>query len=260
VSSSIEGAIIRNAVFDWTHVATSRAPSPPPKSTDGPALISTGPDVWDINTLHVLKTHLFPSPANAFDPFTSPLLFFRSSGLSIPPYFPGTTPSSLSPAFHDPALLDGLSLSDEELASLRTSAPSSSRSTPQDDSYDEATVSRRSALRFPPKGSGLRIPTSLLLTTSAPGAGVRAAPKERGRAKVSQNPSEEMRRQAEEMAKVMRRSLVMYEFKDQTLRDEDGDPQALSEERVQVHELRAEKSEQEEAEVVERWVTELGLL
>lgn len=77
---------------------------------------------------------------------------------------------------------------------------------------------------------------------------------------MSQNPSEEMRRQAEEMAKVMRRSLLMYEFKDQTLQDEDGDPQALSEERVQVHELRAEKSEQEEAEVVERWVTELGLL
>jgi hypothetical protein len=155
-------------------------------------------------------------------------------------------------------MLDGLSISEEELASLRASAPSSPPRSQQD---EEVSVERKSALRFPPKDSGLRIPRSLLLTTSLTQAGAGVAPKKRGRAKAGlQRPGDEMRRQAEEMAKLMRRSLVMHEFKDRALWDQDGDPHALSEERVRVHEVSMEADgERDELDVVEEWVNGLGL-
>ena len=88
---------------------------------------------------------------------------------------------------------------------------------------------------------------------------MKAVSKKRGRAKAGQSLKEEMNKQAEEMAKLMRRSLVMYEFKDRALWDEDGDPHALCEERVQVHELGVDESEQKEAAVVEGWLEGLGL-
>ena len=259
VTSSIEGVIIRNGVFDWTHVATSRpfsATNRSPITNDLAAI--TGRDVWDINLLHALKTRLFAFPASAFDPFASPVLFFRSPGFSVPSHFPGTAPSALAPKSDDPALLDGLSISEEELASLRESTSNSPGSTPRHDSDEEVAVSRRSALRFPPKHSGLRIPHSLFLTTSESRPGVKTVSKKRGRAKAGQLPGEEMHRQAEEMAKLMRRSLVMYEFKDRT-RYDDGDPHAISEERVQVHELGMDESDLKEAEFVEEWIEGLGL-
>lgn len=258
VTSSIEGVIVRNGVFDWSQVVTSR-PSSALNRLPATDEIATGRDVWDIAALHTLKTHLFTSPASAFDPFASPVLFFRSPGLSVPSYFPGTTPSALPPKPDDPALLDGLSISEEELASLRARTSNSSGSTPENQSDEEVAVSRRSALRFPPKDSGLRIPHSLFLTTSRSLSAVKAVSKKRGRAKAGQSLQEEMNKQAEEMAKLMRRSLVMYEFKDRALWDGDGDPHALSEERVQVHELGVDESEQKEAAVVEGWLEGLGL-
>ena len=260
LGSSITGTIIRNGVFDWTHIATSRAPSSSSASANDQPLKTSESDLWDVHTLHNLKTHLFPSPAGAFDPFASPLLFFRSPGLSVPSYFPGTSPPARPSIGHDPALLDGLSISEEELASLRARASSSPSSKPQHDDEEEITVERKSALRFPPKDSGLKIPRSLLLTTSELPVGARAAPKRtRAKAGQQQKPGEEMRRQAEEMAKVMRRSLVTHEFKDRASWDEDGDPHALSEERVQVRELPVGENEKEEAEVVEEWIAGLGL-
>lgn len=256
VGVSIEAAIIRNAIFDWTQVATSR----PPNSSDQ-CPIPSGSDIWDINTLHTLKSKLFPLPASAFEPFASPLLFFRSAGFSIPSYFPGMAPPPGPSITQDPAMLDGLSISEEELASLRAAAPNSPPSTPKSKQDEEVTVERKSALRFPPKDSGLRIPRSLLLTTSlTQGCAGTATKKRRGAKAGQQKPGEEMRRQAEEMAKLMRRSVVMHEFKDRALWDQDGDPHALSEERVQVQEVSMETTgERSELDIIEEWVDGIGL-
>lgn len=253
MGSSIEGVIIRNGIFDWTNIATSR---PATKAIDDLALTAER-GVYDTDTLHALKTQLFTSPASAFDPFASPLLFFRSAGLSAPSYFPGHTPSPSPSPTHDPALLDGLSLSKEELDSLRANYSKSTPSPSQSDDDEEIVVSRRSALRFPPKDSGLRIPRTLFLTTSASESGVKAKRKRKGQAKAEEKLGEEMHRQAEEMVKVMRRSLVTYEFKEGAVWN--GDPHAASEERVQLHELGLEDSDQEEVEVVEEWVDGLKL-
>jgi hypothetical protein len=256
VGSSIHGVVIHNGVFDWTHVATSRAPSLLPTTAhhataDDSAFLLTGRDVWDLDTLHALKTRLFPSPASAFDPFASPLLFFRSAGLSVPSYFPGTSPSAF--IMDDDMLLDGLSLSEEEITSFRERMSSSQS---EESGDEEIVTSRRSTLQYPPKASGLRIPRSLFLTTSTlPETGKSC---KRARTKVGQG-GDEPHRQAEELARLMRRSVVMHEFKDRVLRDEDGDPHAASEERVQVHELRMDEGKHEQAKAVEEWLAELEL-
>jgi hypothetical protein len=153
----------------------------------------------------------------------------------------------------DDTLLDGLSLPEEEIASLRERMSSSHS---EESGDEEIVISRRSTLQFPPKASGLRIPRSLLLTTSAsPETG---KSRKRARTKVGQG-GDEPYRQAEELARLMRRSVVMHEFKDRALRDEDGDPHAASEERVQVHELRMDEREHEQAKAVEEWLAELEL-
>lgn len=213
----------------------------------------TTQDSWDLDTLHPLKTRLFTSPASAFDPFASPVLFFRSPGLSIPSYFPGLPPPTPTADGH--ALLGGLSLSEEEITSLREKASTP----PSSEAVDgEITVSPKSNLRFPPRDSGLRIPRSLLLTTStSPSCNTKIPPaRKRKGAKAPKLTKEEPQRQADELARLMRRSVVMHEFKDRALWDEDGDPHAASEERVQVCELKAGEGERE---IVEEWIDGLGL-
>ena len=61
--------------------------------------------------------------------------------------------------------------------------------------------------------------------------------------------------QAEEMAKLMRRSVLLHEFKDRKLWDEDLDPSSASEDRVQVLSL-ATNSETsgEEERFVREWI------
>ncbi|KAG4427426.1 hypothetical protein IFR05_017091, partial [Cadophora sp. M221] len=95
--TKIVGLITKNAVFDWTDIVTSPSPltSPPSSSSQSQSSPSTAhQDVnntdatWDTQTLHSLKRNLFTTPASAFDPFASPTLFFRTSGLAIPQSWP----------------------------------------------------------------------------------------------------------------------------------------------------------------------------
>jgi len=71
--NQIAGLIVSNSVFDWTSIATKL----PAKSAANPTEALTLP------TLHRLKDHLFTNPASCFDSFASPVLFFRSPGLSM---------------------------------------------------------------------------------------------------------------------------------------------------------------------------------
>jgi hypothetical protein len=82
-------------------------------------------------------------------------------------------------------------------------------------------TTRRSHLKFPPLGSGLKIPRSLFFYTTTAGKGKEA----------------ETRKQTEEMVRLMRRSVVTYEYKDRVVWDEDLDPHGSSEERVRIEEV-----------------------
>lgn len=72
-----------------------------------------------------LRNRVFSKPEYYFDPFASPLLFFRTPGINVPPEDPPTP------------VLDSSSPSTEE---------------------EPATKRRKAHRRFPPSGSGLRIP------------------------------------------------------------------------------------------------------
>jgi hypothetical protein len=73
LQNHIAGLIVSNSVFDWTAVATKEAPK----------TASTPTEALTLTTLHRLKDHLFALPSACFDSFASPVLFFRSSGLSM---------------------------------------------------------------------------------------------------------------------------------------------------------------------------------
>jgi hypothetical protein len=206
-------------VYDWTGVATTRDPNllHPASSLvdDGwAAKLWDSTRSWDTQTLHALKTRLFAHPSSPFDAFASPILFFRTAGLSIPSTWLGSSTST----------------SDRDSLSNNTG---NNEGKAGKDKEEEIEISRKSNLKFPPKDSGLRIPRSLFLTSKA------------------EDSDRELARQAEEMVKVMRRSVVLHEFKERVLWDEDADAHQASEDRVQVCEISGGK---EEGTVVRNWL------
>jgi hypothetical protein len=102
----------------------------------------------------------------------------------------------------------------------------------------------------------LKIPRSLFLTTpsSSPSKASSSSKGKKGDEEDEITP----KAQAEEMAKLMRRSVLLHEFKERKLWDEDLDPYSASEDRVQVLELSPNASEgvgnEEEERVVREWI------
>ena len=108
-------------------------------------------------------------------------------------------------------------------------------------------------MKFPPKDSGLRIPTTLFLRSG--GASGDSASGERderleGRGGVAA--------QAHEMARLMRRSVVLHELKDRVIWDEDADPHASAAERVRVEVLEGGGKENVEESMVGEFLEGLG--
>jgi hypothetical protein len=105
---------------------------------------------------------------------------------------------------------------------------------------EEPETARSSHVKFPPRDSGLKIPRSLFLVTRPE--------------KAWEEEGDELRKQVEGMVKLMRRSVVLHELKDRVLWDEDADPEAASEERVQLAKLDGLGWQKEEEErVMEEW-------
>ncbi|KAG0651548.1 hypothetical protein D0Z07_1932 [Hyphodiscus hymeniophilus] len=273
VTFPIAGLIALNGIYDWTNIATS---SPPPTfhsstspSPSSPTQSAMNPvtdlvsEPWTLQTLHSLKPHLFTRPAYAFDAFASPVLFFRTPAVAIPrsPFFPGYEPSSVD--------IEPLSLSDAEYAALRSAefdtlpatacAEEKDKKAPKEGKLEEQELVRSSHMKFPPKDSGLRIPRSLFLCTSLVDVG-------RSEGEVSKTPhaalegdvgKDERVAQSEEMARLMRRSVVLHEFKDRVMWDEETDPHAASEDRVQVEMLGARAGTEEK--IVGAWLDGCGV-
>jgi hypothetical protein len=118
----------------------------------------------------------------------------------------------------------------------------------------EDPVTRRANLKFPPRESGLRIPRSLFLTSPSPSKFSSLTLKKKP-SKMTEEGTIAPITQAEEMAKLMRRSVLLHEFKERKLWDEDLDPSSASEDRVQVLSL-ATNSETsgEEERFVREWI------
>jgi len=120
----------------------------------------------------------------------------------------------------------------------------------------EDPVARRANLKFPPRESGLRIPRSLFLTSPSPSKSSSSTLKKKpSKATEEEEDTITPIAQAEEMAKLMRRSVLLHEFKERKLWDEDLDPYSASEDRVQVLSLpiNSETSGEEER-FVREWI------
>jgi hypothetical protein len=248
--TNIHGLIVQNGIFDWTSVATTKdplltstLPNPNPEAHNALLHSVSTSTPYTLQTLHTLKPALFTHPASAFDAFASPILFFRSAGLSTPSAFPGTKPSPSSATSTKLDDVAGLSLSDSEREDLLSMIGAEVESVP-----DEAVeVGRRSHLKFPPAGSGLKIPRSLFLYSGGAAREVVGKGKKRG------VKGTEVKQQTDAMVGLLRRSVVSYEFKDRAHWDEDLDPHAASEARVRMQEV----GEWEEEKAVREWMEDL---
>lgn len=137
----------------------------------------------------------------------------------------------------------------------------------------ELEVTRKSNLKFPPKDSGLKIPRSLFLYSAPVSASGPLASKSkamrsaasrqaRKQARKGSRPSlsldgeegEEVtaRGQAEEMVRLMRRSIQLHEFKERIQWDEDLHPESAAVERVGISGV----DSKEEERVVRKWIEE----
>jgi alpha/beta hydrolase fold len=199
---------VKNAIFDWSKIASSPPPSDPPLPQDP-----------DLQQLYSLRSQLFCDPASAFDAFASPLLFFRTTGLAIPSAFPKVA-SSPSQAQAEAA---------------------------QEGAGAGAFVSRKSHLTFPPKRSGLRIPVTRIAVTADGKTKWEGKGKGKGKGKrKGEEHSGVLREQAGEMVALMRRSVVLHEGKER--RFEGLDVVAEAERRVALVELGSGDGEVDDGE------------
>jgi hypothetical protein len=162
-----------------------------------------------------MRSKLFERPAGAFDPFVSPTLFFRTSGLAIPRSWPvdKNAPSIPPTPFHSASTPEPPPWADLEF--------DPEFDPPSDSSYDgrsseisepePAPASRKSHLWFPPKHSGLVLPRTLLGVSDKDGI---------------------LADQAQEFMRLMRRSVELHEMKERKQWDEDADGEAEAKRRV----------------------------
>jgi hypothetical protein len=265
----ISGLIARNGIYDWTGIASSK----PPETEEYE--LGLGGDVWnwDENELYGLREKLFSNPAGSFDTFASPVLFFRTAGVSVLMRWPGSS-SSDSPSATEPYqeyLIDSAEPSpfhpdfDSEFSVERSpgseqqTSISDSQSTPKKGDVDEEVeIARISHLKFPPRDSGLKIPRSLFLTTpSSYSSTVKTPPSfTKSSLKASLRGEETTpRSQAEQMSRLMQRSVLLHEFKERALWDESLDPHAAADDRVQLYSLsESGKLDEEGTNMIEEWI------
>lgn len=106
-------------------------------------------------------------------------------------------------------------------------------------------MSRKSHLTFPPKQSGLRIPVTRIAVSGAEGKGEEKG-RRMGRGKGEDGSRGVLREQAEEMVKLMRRSVVLHEGKER--RDGGFDGVVEAERRVGLVELGSREAEVDDGE------------
>lgn len=179
---------------------------------------------------------LFNNPSNLFDPFASPCLFFRTSGMHVPASFNTNEPLS-SPIFSTPPASPGTTIastasSTEEIALLDYEAGDTSLMPPTLNSSNPTNQStpppspavpvarRRAHLQFPPRDSDLRIPQTLLVaerdesqgtpTTSTKNRKSRTTRKATVR-KRRQDDERSFEQQAYDLAVLMQRSVDRHE-------------------------------------------------
>ncbi|KAI1380362.1 hypothetical protein F4677DRAFT_406571 [Hypoxylon crocopeplum] len=199
----VRGCVAYNGIYNWTTFLPDHPINKMPKLRSMNILqeILSQPDDPRFQELRQHAEALFGRADNLFDPFASSCLFFHTPGLFVPPSFDA---SALPP----PAPL--LAVGDEFIPLGDTS---------------ESTVPikppRKSPLGFPPRSSTLKIPETLLLhSTPLP---LPPSLLRRRQRRKRDFPGNNFKAQAEELARVMRRSIDKIELKERFKWDDDFD-------------------------------------
>jgi hypothetical protein len=275
----IAGLISKNGIYDWTDIATAPAPPADPSTATEPLepesdFLEKG--TWDSKILYTLREKLFREPGGAFDPFASPSLFFRTAGIAVPKTWPlssddnpPTAPAPPSPAASstNAASTSSSPLINHLEEDIFYPTPDPSLVTDvdvnefggrrgRDGGELELEVSRKAHLKYPPKDSGLKIPRSLFLYSTTPTSTSTSPSSTSPSMAAKEGEDITPKTEAEEITKLMRRSLMLHEFKDRRMWDEDLDPSAAVEERVQLSPIPAFAVSHEEEEVEARTVVE----
>ncbi|KAK3939067.1 hypothetical protein QBC46DRAFT_388732 [Diplogelasinospora grovesii] len=249
---AIRGLIAYNGIFDWT---TFLPDHPNNRSLLVP---QNSKGFGSFQQFKDLLPALFRSPADLFDPFASPCLFFHSAPLLVPPDFDQglLPPPSTPPRRNKSAGLLDLSSMSKAIDKLSQTAISPTDAT--DDplaklaganaempSAPVLKAPRKGYLAFPPRWSTLKIPETLLLYENplssdadclATGPKTVKSPKTKLRARRENS----FEHQAAELATSMWRSVDKIELKERRKWDdqfEDWDTEA--EMRVQLAEVNA---------------------
>ncbi|KAF5870568.1 uncharacterized protein Bfra_009957 [Botrytis fragariae] len=289
--TKIHSLIVHNGIFDWTPISTTPDPSIfHSASADSSQNLSYNrlstldlyeSSPWTTLTLHALKTRLFSSPSQTFDPFASPILFFRTSGISVPQRWPIPPPASPPPSSISPTETSSSESTDFIEANDFSPYPDPQFPYPdlsneyateeeEEEPHEALFESRKSNLLFPPAKSSLRIPRSLFTYSSFLFAGEKAydisqdISQDEGKIEEKDEGEKEnniFKQQAQELTKLMRRSVVMHELKERVQWDEDCDADETAKERVTEMEVgdAGWDGAVERDTVVREWIDEGGL-
>ncbi|KAF3761858.1 hypothetical protein M406DRAFT_240272, partial [Cryphonectria parasitica EP155] len=171
-------------------------------------------DVCNVGLMKGLMPFLFRRPVDLFDPFASPVLFFHTPGMMVPPGFserwkdpPPPTPFNLeSDAESDYAGYDALLHSDNSHLIEQATAP----------------APRKGYLTFPPRASTLKIPDTLLLHTTSPPLPPLPSTVAAALWKRLRDTENSFASQAAGLAGLMRRSVEKVELRGRRRWDEEG--------------------------------------
>ncbi|OTA92865.1 hypothetical protein M434DRAFT_31478 [Hypoxylon sp. CO27-5] len=185
----LRGVVAYNGIYNWTMFLPDHPINQVPKLRSMSIFeeILARPGDPDFQELKQHAEALFGRPDNLFDPFASSCLFFHTPGLYVPPSFDA---SALAPVT---SLLD---------------SPTYTEDTSQ--LWMPSTPPRKSPLVFPPRNSTLKIPETLLLHSTPPL--LPPSFQRRRQRRKKEHVGNNFRTQAEELARVMRRSINKVEL------------------------------------------------
>lgn len=277
---AVRGLLSLNGVYNWTTFLPDHPINASRAALHDEALASgltsstlTEDDGQDLGAMRVILRKLFAQPADLFDPFASPVLFFHSAGIMVPPdfdkhwrpddYYGAVTRDSDSPSSSSRSSRDDVYVysdpedppppppfpetdsetDSEEDGSANTNADADTSSSDTPPAAAMAPPARRGYLAFPPRTSTLKIPSTLLLHGTPPrlpdvplevvGTRRRAALWRRLR-----NAENSFASQAAGLAGLMRRSVERLELRDRRRwDDESADWEGEATRRVEVEDV-----------------------
>ncbi|KPM35061.1 hypothetical protein AK830_g11504 [Neonectria ditissima] len=186
---AVRGVISYNGVYNWTMFLPDHPVNQLPKGMKNPAPRSALLEGTHLHHLQEMLPQFFKSPADLFDPFVSPALFFHNPGLLVPSSY---------------------SISEEEAAALEAIID-------PDYIIERPKVPRKSHLVYPARASTGKIPECLFLYDSPTVVSVGKW----GTRKLATGQGNTMESQALELVELMRRSVDKVELKERRQWDDD---------------------------------------